>query len=96
MTTRFIAVGVICIGLSACAEHSLLEGPGDASFGEANRQTMMAQVINPEPEYETDMQGNGQRTAAAVQRYREGKVTQPDGIRTTNVGNESSSSTTPD
>ena len=64
---------------------------GDAAFGEANRQTMMAQVIDPDPVYADDAVASGEVGAAAVERYRQGKVEQPESIRTTNVGSESSS-----
>jgi hypothetical protein len=52
----------------------------------------MAQVIDPDPVYETDAVASGEVGAAAVERYRNGKVKQPDSIRTTNVGSEGSSS----
>ena len=68
---------------SACADRSLFEGPGDAQFGEANRQTMMAQVVNPEPEYEGEMATSGDKAAQAIDRYRKDAVKQPDTISTT-------------
>lgn len=72
--------------LAGCADRSIFEGPGDASFGEANRQTMMAQVINPEPEYDGEMVTSGEHAADAVERYRTDTVKQPDNIETTDVG----------
>jgi type IV pilus biogenesis protein CpaD/CtpE len=53
-------------------------------MGNAVRQSMAAQVVNPEPDY----QGQPQTTAAtqaagAVERYRNGTVKKPDTIRTT-------------
>jgi hypothetical protein len=79
---------VACLALlplaAGCASvPSILEQPGDAAFGEANRQTMMAQVIDPEPVYDESMVGSGEHAAAAVERYRTDTVKEPEGIRTT-------------
>lgn len=74
---------------AGCAEQSIYERPGDAAFGEANRQTMMAQVIDPDPVYETELVTSGDHAAAAVERYRGDQVKQPDTIRTTDVGSAS-------
>ncbi len=72
--------------LSACSTDGQ-STIASASFGEANRQTMMAQVIDPDPQYtETAPPGSGDQAAAAVERYRKGTVKKPDRIRTTNVG----------
>ena len=68
---------------SACADTSMFERPGDAAFGEANRQTMMAQVVNPDPEYDTEMATSGEHAAQAVERYRNDAVKTPDTISTT-------------
>ena len=72
--------------LAGCADKSIFEAPGDASFGEANRQTMMAQVVNPDPVYTDELVTSGEHAADAVQRYREDAVKQPESIRTTDVG----------
>lgn len=72
--------------LAGCADRSIYEGPGDASFGEANRQTMLAQVVNPDPVYDGEMTTSGDHAAQAVERYRTDKVKKPASIRTTNVG----------
>ena len=72
--------------LAGCADKSIFEAPGDASFGEANRQTMMAQVVNPDPIYTDELVTSGEQAAIAVQRYREDNVKQPESIRTTDVG----------
>jgi hypothetical protein len=74
--------------LAGCAGTvpSLLEQPGDSRFGEANRQTMMAQVIDPDPVYAEPMTTSGEHAAQAVERYRTDTVKQPDSIRTTDVG----------
>lgn len=77
------ALGLVGLATAGCAENSMYDRPGDAAFGEANRQTMMAQVIDPDPVYETDATSSGEKAAAAVERYRQDKVKQPEGIRTT-------------
>ena len=86
MTTDRIrlALAIAALGLtSACADKSIFDAPGDASFGEANRQTMMAQVVNPEPEYDTEMTTSGDHAQQAIDRYRKDQVKQPDTISTT-------------
>ncbi|MHA6334644.1 hypothetical protein ACXYL9_13310 [Qipengyuania sp. CAU 1752] len=103
MTIKFRPLGyatcgaVTLLALGGCTQ-SVLNQPGDAQFGEANRQTMMAQVIDPEPVYAEPATSSGEVAQAAVQRYRDGKVKQPDSIRTTNVGtgSDTGSGTGPD
>ena len=71
---------------SACADNAFFDRPGDAAFGEANRQTMMAQVVNPEPEYDGEMTTSGEHASNAIERYRTDTVKQPDTISTTEGG----------
>ena len=53
------------------------------NFGEANRQTMAAQVIDPNPQYDTAVPASSAEHAAqAIERYRTDKVKQPDRIKT--------------
>ena len=85
-TLRRCALIAVLPALAGCADQSIFEAPGDASFGEANRQTMMAQIVNPEPEYDTEMTTSGEHAADAVERYRNGTVKQPASVRTTDVG----------
>lgn len=60
--------------------------PTDATFGNAVRQTMAAQVVNPDPQYEDPVPTTeGAKGAKAVDRYRTDKVKQPDTIRTTDT-----------
>ncbi|SLJ88780.1 hypothetical protein [Novosphingobium mathurense] len=76
---------VLAVGLSACATTDTppyMGGPDN--FGEANRQTMMAQVIDPDPHYETAIpESSGDHAADAVERYREDKVKKPERMTTT-------------
>jgi hypothetical protein len=56
---------------------------GKDNFGEANRQTMAAQIIDPDPHYDTAVpEGSAAHAAAAVERYRTDKVKQPERVRT--------------
>lgn len=71
------------VTLGACADNSMFERPGDAAFGEANRQTMMAQVVNPDPEYDTELVTSGDHAAEAIERYRTDSVKQPAKVSTT-------------
>lgn len=82
--TLRIAVAVAAVPMaSACADNSIFDRPGDAAFGEANRQTMMAQVVNPDPVYEDEMTTSGEHAAQAIDRYRSDAVKQPETISTT-------------
>jgi len=71
-----------CLALGAC-EHAVWEQESDAHFGEANRQTMMAQVVDPDPQYEEPMEGSGTQAARALDAYTGGTVQDPQGISTT-------------
>lgn len=57
----------------------------DPTFGGAVRSNYAMQVINPDPQYEGTLVegGNGERSAAAVERYRTDKAKKPQPIRTT-------------
>lgn len=71
--------------LALCAAPLILAGcettintpPGAAEFGEPNRQTMMAQVIDPDPQYEAPAESSGEHAAQAVERYRTDTVKKP-------------------
>lgn len=89
---RMAAALLAAAGLTACATNPILEQPGDIGFGEANRQTMMAQVINPDPQYDEPIPvTSGEHAAQAIERYRNDAVKEPESIRTTSVGAENSS-----
>lgn len=63
------------------------------NFGEATRQTFAAQIINPNPEYADPVPTTtGSQVAAAIERYRTGKVKQPIPQRTSQFGNQSGGS----
>ena len=53
------------------------------NWGEANRQTMLAQIVDPLPRYDTQVpETSGEHAAKAAERYRMDKVKQPDKVRT--------------
>lgn len=71
--------------LAAC-EHDLVDMGGHpaSSFGEANRQTMAAQVVDPDPQYEyLDPATSGEHAAQAIDRYRRNTVTKPERVSST-------------
>lgn len=83
---RTLATGVLlavaALPLGAC-ETAYLGEPGAAEFGEANRQTYAAMVVNPDPVYDEPLTTSAQKAADAVERYREDAVKQPESIRST-------------
>jgi type IV pilus biogenesis protein CpaD/CtpE len=77
--TAALLLGAVLLGAGAAGCT-----PTDATFGNAVRQTMAAQVVNPDPQYDTSVPTTeAAKAAAAVDRYRTDKVKQPDTIRTT-------------
>lgn len=57
------------------------------NWGEANRQTMAAQIIDPTPEYDhANPTTSGEHAAQAIERYRTDKVKKPDKVKTTTAG----------
>lgn len=86
-----IKPGLFVIGgalaLAGCAEGSLNSARVD-NWGEANRQTMAAQIIDPAPQYDTaNPITSGDHAADAIERYNKDQVKKPDKVRTTTVGN---------
>lgn len=60
--------------------------PTDATFGNSVRQTMAAQVVDPDPQYDDAIPAtDAVKAAAAIKRYRSDTVKQPDSIRTTDT-----------
>ncbi len=93
---RLLAAASLGLALCGCAATTnLLQSPGDATFGEANRQTMMAQVVDPDPKYDAPAVSSGEHAASAVERYRTDKVYQPETQQTTSGTSGSSGSSGP-
>jgi hypothetical protein len=92
---RLLALGAtICLlaGCTADGTGGLVYNSGPDTFGEANRQTMAAQVVDPAPVYETaQADGSGEHAAQAIERYRTDKVKKPDKVRTSTVAGGGSS-----
>ncbi len=80
MNTDYIVLAIAAaVLLAGCT-------PTDATFGNAVRQTMAAQVVNPDPQYDNPVPTTeAAKAGAAVDRYRTDKVKQPDTIRTTDT-----------
>lgn len=77
--------------LAACAHDGA--GPPASTFGEANRQTMLAQVIEPDNQYETLVApSSAGKAAQAIDRYRRDAVKKPERVRSTTTGSSSTTS----
>jgi type IV pilus biogenesis protein CpaD/CtpE len=76
--------------LAGCAAtHSASVGEIDpADFGEANRQTYAAMIINPDPQYLEPMSTSAEHAADAADRYRTDTVKQPEDVSTTQTVSE--------
>jgi hypothetical protein len=86
---KFLAALSLATLLAGC-ETGFRDPEGDIStFGEANRQTMMAQVVDPDPQYEQPLATSADHAAKAVDRYRKDAVKKPDQIRSTQSGGSS-------
>ncbi len=87
--TRLLLASAAALAASACVNN---DGrfdlqAGDPTWGDANRMTMAAQVIDPAPEYDTPIPPTTAVNASrAADAYREGRVEQPDRISTTEGG----------
>lgn len=80
------------LALSGCATPGALPA-GKDNFGESVRQTMAAQIIDPNPEYDTPFtETSGTQVAGAIERYRTGKVKSPSGQGISTLGRQSSGS----
>ncbi len=71
--------------MSGCAStYSAATGPIDpANFGEANRQTYAAMIVNPDPQYDAPMTSSAEQAAVAIERYRTDTVKQPEAALST-------------
>ena len=87
----------VAAAVSGCATDGALPNllGGVDTFGEANRQTMAAQIIDPDPHYDYAVPvTSGEQAALAIERYRTDKVKQPERVKTSKslTGGSSSSS----
>lgn len=80
---KLLPVLALALGLTAC-ETGFRDPEGKVgTFGEANRQTMMAQVVDPDPQYADPLATSAQHAAQAIERYRKDAVKKPDKVRST-------------
>ena len=78
MTSKLRHAALIALfpALAACTHN--YPGPPASNFGDANRMTMAAQVVNPDPEYDTlNPLTSGERAGKAAERHRTDTVKQP-------------------
>ncbi|MBS3927132.1 MAG: hypothetical protein KGZ65_00310 [Sphingomonadales bacterium] len=89
---RLIVLTGLALGLTGCASTGQTALAGKDNFGEAYRQTLAAQVINPNPEYDTPFAAtDGDVIAQAIERYRTGKTKLPDRQIIGNLGRQGGS-----
>lgn len=84
-----VSLGALALALPSAGCTATGELPGwelDHGWGEANRATMAAQVIDPNPEYENPIpETSADHAVDAIDRYREGNVKQPERVSTTEI-----------
>lgn len=77
--------------LAACEHDPFAGRMAEDNFGEANRQTFAAQVIDPAPQYDTLVpETSAEHAGQAIERYRKDQVKQPDKVRTSDLATGSS------
>ncbi len=87
---RRLVLPVLLVALGGCTQGFVTHDEPVIEFGEMNRQTMAAQVINPEPEYDTEMPvTSAEHAAQAVDRHATDTVKPPEHVPSTtpNSGN---------
>lgn len=78
-----IALGLAAAGCNTIADREFI-GYKDPGFGEANRATFAAMVVNPDPQYDTPIPAtSAEHAAQAIERYRTDKVKVPERVTTT-------------
>ena len=80
-----LLVPVAALGLAGCATYGSPEAGrfDEADFGEANRMTFSAMVVDPDPQYDGPMEGDAERAVKGIEDYREGNVEEPEEVRST-------------
>lgn len=85
-TDRLAWLALAALPLLAACEHDMADAGGPSTFGEANRQTMLAQVVDPDPQYESLVPPtSGRHAADAIDRYRNDKVKKPDRVKSNQI-----------
>ena len=85
---RLIALGITLLACTAgCTSTGELKLGQADNWGEANRQTFAAQIINPAPEYaDAFAPHDGSHAAQAIERYRTDKVKAPERQSLSDIG----------
>lgn len=87
LARRLAPIAVLALAACTGLDGSTLGVNQPDNFGEANRQTFAAQVIDPAPVYDDVLiGGSGDKAAQAIERYRTDKVKQPERQRITKIG----------
>ena len=83
---KLLAATLVLAPLLAGCETGFRDPNGEVTtFGEANRQTMMAQVVDPDPQYDQPLATSADHAAQAVDRYRKDGVKKPDRVSASSV-----------
>lgn len=86
-----LALASLSAGCTTIADRELV-GIQDPGFGDANRATFAAMVINPDPQYENPIPPtSAEHAAQAIDRYRNDRVKKPERIDTTEISSGSGS-----
>lgn len=87
MRTKLLTLaGAATVLLTGCATTGAGNLPymgGPDNFGEANKQTFAAMVVDPDPVYDEPVpETHAEHAGQAVERYRTDKVKMPDRVKT--------------
>ena len=81
---RTLALASGTLAVAGCATGSGEDFMADTTWGEANRRTMAAQVIDPNPVYEDPIPpASADNAVDAIDRLRKDQVKQPERVSTT-------------
>ncbi|MHA6317990.1 hypothetical protein ACXYN8_10045 [Altererythrobacter sp. CAU 1778] len=85
MNTKLACLPALPLLLAGCMSYgNAAVGEFDPeAFGEANRQTYAAMVVDPDPQYDEPLATSADKAAQAVDRYNTDTVKEPDTIRST-------------
>ena len=88
---RILPIAGAALALAACTntDGRVDLTQGDPTWGDANRATMAAQVVDPSPEYDTPIPPTSATNAVrAIDAYNEGAVEEVETISTTTSGGD--------
>jgi len=85
-----VGLALLCLGLTACVDD--MSKPLSPAFGDAVRQNMARQIVNPEPPMpsEQEVAVDGNKAVLGVDAYKAGKVKQPVSVSTQTLSTGSS------